>query len=405
MRHENPTPLQVGAQGAFEGWRVKVAGRVVLGVEIDGETYYWNEFNLVGESGSSGTLVYEDGEQGPEWKLFRLFQPLRAMSAREAAAKRVGDTVNLDGSPTRITLVDQSQVYHIEGTAPAGTKVGDVDGYFNADTGSRMLVATWSGDDIEFYEGHDVPPELVAQAFGLPATGRTLARASQGTAAPANSQRWINLVVLLLVFPIATAIALTMCQASPRTSRSRTATSPAVRKVSPAPTLRIETGAKGTLAGRNYTVAGRAIVDVARVGQRHGQNEYQLVSEGGETALLVNALAANAHEWHLLLPLSDLPGLGQLSPHDAATRRKNDVLPLPGRAFRVTDLLQARTVSRESVATPSAWPSLQYGFVAREADEWLLARWTEQGIQFHHGRTMPELEVLSALGVPPPETK
>jgi hypothetical protein len=196
MSFANPTPLRVGARGTLHGWSVTVTGRVVLGVEIDGETYYWNEYYLMGDSGSSGTLVYEETEHGPEWKLFRLFEPERPLTAREAMAKRVGDTVNLDGTPTKVTLVDESRVYHIEGSAPEGVAVGDVAQYFNADTGQRMLVASWTGDEIEFYEGEDAPAELIASAFGF-AQPRASSSFTSGTDAAAATKRTTMIVVVV----------------------------------------------------------------------------------------------------------------------------------------------------------------------------------------------------------------
>ena len=53
--------------GTLAGKHYRVAGRVVMGMEDAGETYYWNEFNLVNDEGESATLVYEqsvDGETG-----------------------------------------------------------------------------------------------------------------------------------------------------------------------------------------------------------------------------------------------------------------------------------------------------------------------------------------------------
>ena len=87
MSYENPTPLQIGATGVLNGWSVRVAGRVVLGVDVDGVTYFWNEFNLADDSGNSATLVFEETENGGEWKLFREFTPLRPLSARDAAGQ------------------------------------------------------------------------------------------------------------------------------------------------------------------------------------------------------------------------------------------------------------------------------------------------------------------------------
>ncbi len=64
MSFANPTPIRIGMTGTFCGNRYRVAGRVVMGMEEDGETYYWNEFNLVNTEGESATLVYEEGEHG-----------------------------------------------------------------------------------------------------------------------------------------------------------------------------------------------------------------------------------------------------------------------------------------------------------------------------------------------------
>ncbi len=200
MSYANSTPLRIGATGTLNGWRVRVAGRVVLGVSEGGETYYWNEFNLVDDSGNSATLVLEETEQGPEWKLFRAIEPLHPLDARAAAEKHVGDQVNLDGRPVAVTLTGASRVYHIEGEAPEGVEVGDVANYFNADTGDRMLVASWTGHEIEFYEGLDVPPETLATAFGLPRHTFSAAGFSGGKAGTAatTSRGFLRVVVIVL---------------------------------------------------------------------------------------------------------------------------------------------------------------------------------------------------------------
>ena len=65
MSFANPTPIQIGARGTFNGGRYRVAGRVVLGCDVDGQRYYWNEFHLVRvRPGDEATLVHEEGEHG-----------------------------------------------------------------------------------------------------------------------------------------------------------------------------------------------------------------------------------------------------------------------------------------------------------------------------------------------------
>lgn len=399
MSSENPTPLRVGATGALNGWRVRVAGRVVLGVEIDGETYHWNEFNLVDGFGRSATLVFEEGEHGPEWKLFKDFMPLRAVTAAEAATKRVGDRVSLDGTPRAITLADQSRVIHIEGTAPEGVEVGDVAHYFNVDTGERMLVASWTGDEIEFYEGNDVPGAAIAAAFnlnsGAPAFSAPTPASSSETSGGSNTV--LKLVGAALVGLI--LFGFISCSLGGRNSRSASAPPPPKKT---APVLRLATGVSGTIAEKAYTISDHATVEIARVGARHDRHEYSLSGDTGEGAFLINGLTGAPKEWHLFVPVAPTGPLAALTPYEAALRKKGSPLPLAERTLRITELFQSKTLNVDRPSGAQTWPPLQYGFVARDADNWVIARWTAAGIQFHRGLPLAETAVLAAFG-PGPE--
>ena len=101
MSFANPTPLKLGMTANLGGPDYRVVGRVVMGMKDAGETYYWNEFNLVSDDGESATLVFEETERGGEWRLFTLFEPEYPMTAADAATKRVGDQLNLDGRDVR----------------------------------------------------------------------------------------------------------------------------------------------------------------------------------------------------------------------------------------------------------------------------------------------------------------
>lgn len=390
MSRHNPTPLRVGMRGSLHGWSVRVAARLVLGVEIDGETYYWNEFYLIGDSGNHGTLVFEETEDGPEWKLFREFQPVRAMSAAEAAIKRVGDTVNLDGTPTRITLVDESRVHHIEGEAPEGVEVGDVAHYFNADTGRRMLVASWTGDEIEFYEGEDVPASLVAQAFSFASDSATRPSASQfrGGDTPRPSSATYAKVIVVLLF-IAAIAGVFLWQSGKRRTSSSRSYSPA------APAFRLAVGAHGKLGLEEFTINGSAEVEIARVRGRLRRHEYQLRNSRDETAFLISGLTGSVKEWHLLRP-------AQLNtprdPYEAAALRKSARLEEGSRMAIVAELFRATTLSREGAADALPAPkSVRYGFVASRAGDSIIARWDETDLQFHAATQYAESDIQAAF--------
>jgi hypothetical protein len=394
MSYENPTPLKVGAAGTLNGWRVQVAGRLVLGVQDGGETYFWNEFHLRDDAGNSATLVFEETESGPEWKVFREFSPSHPLSARDAASKKVGDTVNLDGTPIEVTLVGSSRVFHIEGVAPEGVENGDIATYFNADTGSRMLVASWTGEEIEFYEGLDAPPDAVADAFGFPRDAIASTSRFSGSSSTSSAGRWIMTIVLLVASGV-TAFGVYSCFSS--RSSSTQASEPRPKLAAPA--FRLQNGAQGSLAQHSVFVDGHALVEVARVSGRHDRHEY-ILRDGAnqEIALLVNGLSGGAKEWHLLWPVTGPPGL---TPYDAATKRNGSLVNVEGSMARIVDLYQSKAVNADGPSAAATLPQIvRYGFVARDGNDWVIARWTEDRIQFHRGAAMPETEVISKLGSP-----
>ncbi|MBM3858811.1 MAG: DUF4178 domain-containing protein [Verrucomicrobia bacterium] len=370
--HANPTALTVGKSGKLCGVNYRVAGRVVLGVTVQGETYYWNEFHLMDDTGQSATLVFEEGEGGPEWKLFVMFEPVEPMAVAEAARKRVGDTVSLDGKPIKITLAGQSRVYHIEGQAPEGVEVGDIANYFNADTGFEMHVASWTGAEIEFYRGIDVTVDDVASGFGLPVEGLTgggLALESAETGRTTGSS-WPVLPKVILVF-VAGLIAFAAYTAS---KERRFGAVPVKQKTPP---VRLVVRASGALGGQFYTVTGHAVIEIARVGSRYDWHEYTLDNK----LLLINNLTGNASHWHLLRPAQPA---ASLTPTAAAALRANDPLSLDGATLTVRDLFQA----------PGAG---MFGLLAQSGNEWAVVRWTARDIECYRGASLPEKDVVAAF--------
>ena len=394
--HPNPTALRIGATGTLNGWRVRVAARVVLAVEIEGEDYFWNEFRLVDASGNEATLVFEEGESGPEWKLFRPFTPTQPLTAAEAASKDVGDNVSLDGTPVAITLVDESRVVQIEGEGPEGVEVGDIARYFNADTGNRMLVASWSGDEIEFYEGLDVPVEGVARAFNLPKTAATDVvsnfSGSSGLREAVSKSAGIGWVPKLVLAGLAAIVGVSGYSCFRRGSDAVAGATSAARPF--APTLQLVNGAEGELGGQRFTVAAQSAVEIARPGTRHSRREYALTGRRDERALLINGLSGGSKEWHLLRPA---PAPAGLTPVDAAQKKKGEAVTVDGRSFRVVDVFQSKKLFTEPANAGPAANTVEYGFFATEGADVLLVRWSETAIQFWRGTTVDETNVTTTF--------
>lgn len=392
MSFENPTPIRIGMNGTFNGRRYRVAGRVVMGVEVDGENYFWNEFHLVCPEGREATLVYEEGESGGEWRIFTLFDPGLTLTAAEAAAKRVGDRLNLDGHDMRVTLVDESRVYHIEGEAPEGVELGDVAHYFNAETGNRMVVVSWTGEEVEFYRGVDVSPGLVAGAFGL----RAAALSSLGQAASLlttssfdGSTAVPNLVVKILVGFLAVVIGVvSYSSCSPRLRR------PTLTRIA-APRAPLTLGAEGRWETRTWQVQGHIVADVREVGQRFDRHEYLLVNDQEHRARLICGLKPGDKEWFFFTPIEPTSAL---TPQQAAALRGGDTVNVDGNVATVTGIFQSVTGSIEARNLPGLRIGVvSFGFVARANATLLCAQWNAEGIEFYRGKPVMPKDVTSVF--------
>ena len=399
MSFANPTPLRLGMSATFNSTRYRVAGRVVMGVDVGGSTYYWNEFNLVSDGRESATLVFEETESGGTWRLFTTFEPEYPMTATDAATRRVGDELNLDGRDVRVTLVEESRVYHIEGQAPEGVEVGDVAHYFNAEAANRMLVVSWTGDEVEYYRGVNLKSGTVASAFNLrleqfnrpsPSAGGSFFSAgsllNEGQSAPGLPMKIIG-VALVIVISLAS-------YASCRSSGRRAAV---VKTHAPAAPLTL--GGEGKLNEKTWHLVGHAVVEIAQVGRIFDRHEYRLTDEAQNEALLVCGLKPGEREWTLFKPLQPL---SPLSPPQAAALRVGAMADVDGYVAPVTELFQS-TIRQMDGTGLADWKSgaVSYGFSARTNSILLLARWNETGITFFRGEFLSAKEVTAALGPKP----
>lgn len=395
MSFQNPTPIQVGAWGTFNGARYRVAGRVVLGCDVDGERYYWNEFRLVGEGGDEATLVHEVGERGVEWRMFVLFEPEYPLSATDAASKRVGDHLNLEGTDARITLVDESRVYYIEGEAPEGVELGDGANYFNARLGKDMVVVSWTGDEVEYYRGKDISSGLVATAFGLrpaevsnfedPFRGSSSFSSSFSDSSEILSKRMLQGILAVLLIAMV-FVGVTTCR-SPRRPAP-------VAKVS-APPAPLSYGNEGVVDDKRWRIRAQAVVEISQVGARFERHEYHLTDADGNRALLVCGMKSGDKDWFWFTPLSPLEAP---TPSQAAALRVGETINVDGWIGPITDLFQAVNRQTSSDLPEVREGGLEFGFVARSGSFLVLARWDANHISFYRGATVVPVEIKKAFG-------
>jgi Domain of unknown function (DUF4178) len=387
MSYANPTPIRIGMTGNLAGTQYRVVGRVVLGEEEEGGTYYWNEFNLESDAGETATLVYEETERGGEWRLFHLFEPSCPMTAADAATKRVGDPLNLEGMQLFVRLVSQSRVYHIEGKAPEGVDLGDVAHYFNAVSGNNMIVVSWTGEEVEFYKGLDLSRLTVSSAFNI-----RLAEPSRLLTASGGNRRFSGLlvgVVVVLVLVILAGVGYHSFASGRRPPAL-------VRKGAPASPLTV--GQTGELGGIRFQVQSHLLVEVAMVGRRFDHHEYVLSGDDGAKALLIRGTRPGARDWWLFKPLQ--PAI-PLTPQQAAAVQWGQAVNVDGVVARVSELFQTtiRQVDSPEASDLNAG-DVFFGFTGGTPGEQLLVRWNPSYINFFEGKAVAEKKIVAAFSPP-----
>jgi hypothetical protein len=380
MSFGNPTQIRPGMTGNFLERSCRVIGRAVLGMVEAGRTYYWNEIYLEATGGQMATLVFEESAAGGTWRLFSMFDPENPMTAEEAATKRAGDPIYLRQAPFFVTRAAQSRVYYVEGKAPEGVAVGQRADYFNAQSGHKMIVVSWTGREVEYYEGESMTGSAVASAFGLGGLAAWQFTLTGG-------RRWFNRRVLV---PCVVLISLIAVPAAILSSSRRP---PPVIVLNAAPPP-LSVGASGLLNGVHYRITGHRLVETAQVGLRFQQHEYTLGDESEDEALLLQDPRFNANTWYLGIPLHPpVP----LTPRQAGNIRQGQSLDLEGRAARVTNLFRStiRQTDNPSLFEPQSGDVL-YGFCASMGSDLLLVRWNELHVTYHQLTLLPP-QSLSAF--------
>lgn len=374
--------------GSISGKQYRVVGRVVLGEQEEGGTYYWNEFNLESDAGDVATLVYEETERGGEWRLFHLFEPACATTAADAATKREGDPLDLEGMHLFVRLVSKSHVYHIEGKAPEGVEVGEEAHYFNAVSGNNMIVVSWTGVEVEFYKGLDLSPTTVSSAFNV-----RLVDFSRLFRAPGGRSRVPGLVAGLVGALVVVILAVVGFRSIMSSRRP-----PAIVRTG-APESPLAVGKAGILRGTHYQLQSHLLVEMSLVGRKFDRHEYLLSNDDGTKALLVRGSKPGAGDWWLFRPLQPAT---PLSPQQAAAVRWGQTVNVDGLVAIVSELFQCTIRQVESPEASDLNPGdVFFGFRAGTSDAQLLVRWNANYINFFQGVAVQEKEVLGAFGKPP----
>ncbi len=152
------TPFRVGMRGTIGGEEHQVIGRVLY---RDDEGYTWDEWLLLTAAGEYRWLS-DDPEEGMVlWRAFTPIQPVDPNTVRQ------GMSINLSGTPARVTEVGRATIAYLEGELTWRAGKGEVIGALDAEGPDGLYSIEWSADEIEFYRGQRLNQAEVARAFGL----------------------------------------------------------------------------------------------------------------------------------------------------------------------------------------------------------------------------------------------
>ncbi len=392
MSTANPTGLKLEAAGTLAGRQYRVAGRVVLSTLYEGEPWYWNEFHLIDRAGGTATLVHEEEGDDSPWKLFTDAMPSSLPAVAELESKAVGDTMTIEDAEVKITLVGESRVEFIEGEAPEGVEVGDVARYFNAQRGTKMLVVSWTGDEVEVFRGMDLPPHVIRQAFGTSA-GASAQRFAPLTGEASNSRETSGptpYIVGFFIFAVAAGVLLPQISSLFKSSRP----TPTTVVKQPTPTAPLATGQSGTLLGTAWKVASHTITEVTQVGVRYDRHDYVLAADDGASAWLVSGLNGKFGEWHYF---TNVTPPDHLTPTVAAAYRTGQRISIDDTNATVERLFQTKVMSNIADPGAAATGAVHFNLTARGADRPFVVSWTAQGVTVWRGTELREQQVTTAF--------
>lgn len=371
MSTHNPTALLIGMSGQLFDRTYRICGRVVLSTDVDGERYYWQEFFLKTNGGEEATLVFEETERGPTWKLFQYFEPQSPFSIADLSRVNVGDSVGVDAFKGTVDLLGKSTVRTIEGEAPEGVERDDYSQYFNASVGDATLVVSWANGAVEHYVGHDLTRDIVRKAFGaeLPASYKKTPLASTSADYGSQSIPFGKIVgfaalALFLVFQF-TRCAPSSCSHE----QSFSARKP--------PADKLEIGRSFVLAGHTQSVRSCAIVEYATASFTRQARLYELVDDVGRPSQLLLGIENDEKIWTLwdAMPVSPV---ANRTPQQLGALKAGSSFSHNDATFFIATLYRMR-VLRIIAGSSELFPvgKIRYGFIAKGKNSWVIFDWDE----------------------------
>jgi hypothetical protein len=148
-----PPPLTVGVSGKLNGKNYRVTAHAVVEIAEVGAKWERHEYQLTEADGQPALLVCGLKPGDKNWTLFTPLTPLLPPTAKECAAKKLGDMVNVDGVTGPVREMFRSTLRQMDGNFPADWQIGNPNyGYLTPSEYSSLLVR-WDQNAIRFWRG------------------------------------------------------------------------------------------------------------------------------------------------------------------------------------------------------------------------------------------------------------
>src|SRR5262249_36894228 len=147
------SPLKLGASGSLNGHTWQVRAHALTEIDQVGHVSQQHEYNVIDDSGNEALLVYGLIPEQRDWYLFLPVQSSAALTATAAAAKKTGETVNLDGADARISRIFQRLIRQTEAAENNEQQIHRRTYGFTAQSNDAILLAEWDENYIAFYRG------------------------------------------------------------------------------------------------------------------------------------------------------------------------------------------------------------------------------------------------------------
>lgn len=158
-------PLEVGATGTLFNKNYRITGHTVAEIAIVDCKWERHEYDLTDDNGWKYLLVCGEKPGDSNWTLYELLAPLIAPNATGAAAKKIGDTVDLDGYNGKVTDILLSTIEQSDGFALNAPETGTVSYGLRAINEYNSLLARWNVAGIQYFRGRLVPAKQAIAAF------------------------------------------------------------------------------------------------------------------------------------------------------------------------------------------------------------------------------------------------